>query len=79
MSTIEIKPEAPWIRRSDQGVIFTDDVVKDYVELSQSFSSEEEASYKEEEEYCDSNEDELFEEDPRVSKWSAIHSMRNIN
>ena len=44
MSTIEIKPEAPWIRRSDQGVIFTDDVVKDYVELSQSSSSEEEAS-----------------------------------
>ena len=78
MSTIEIKPEAPWIRRSDQGVIFTDDVVKDYVELSQSYSSED-ASYKEEEEYCDSNEDELFEEDPCVSKWSAIHSMRNIN
>ena len=27
MSTIEIKPEAPWIRRSEEGVIFTDDVV----------------------------------------------------
>ena len=39
MSTIEIKPEAPWIRRSEEGVIFTDDVVGVDVELSKSSSS----------------------------------------
>lgn len=39
MSSIEIKPEAPWIRRSDQGVIFTDEVIKYDIELSQSSSS----------------------------------------
>jgi hypothetical protein len=39
MSSIEIKPEAPWIRRSDQGVIFTDEVVKYDIEISQSSSS----------------------------------------
>lgn len=42
MKTIEIKPEAPWIRRSEEGVIFTDDVVGFDVELSESSSSEEE-------------------------------------
>ena len=41
MHSIEIKPEAPWIRRSDQGVIFTDEVIKYEIELSQSSSSEE--------------------------------------
>jgi hypothetical protein len=44
MYSIEIKPEAPWIRRSDQGVIFTDEVIKYDIELSQSSSSEEEKS-----------------------------------
>lgn len=34
MSTIEVKPEAPWIKRSDSGVIFTDDVVAYDVEIS---------------------------------------------
>jgi hypothetical protein len=27
MRWIDIKPEAPWIRRTDQGVVFTDEVV----------------------------------------------------
>lgn len=39
MATIEIKPEAPWIKRSEEGVIFTDDVVGCDVELSKSSSS----------------------------------------
>ena len=47
MSAIEIKPEAPWIRRSDEGVIFTDEVVKYDIELSQSSSEEEEKSSEE--------------------------------
>lgn len=49
MSTIEIKPEAPWIRRSDQGVIFTDEVIKYDIELSQSSSSNDEEEAEEEE------------------------------
>lgn len=40
MKIIEIKPEAPWIKRSEEGVIFTDDVLGCDVELSASSSSE---------------------------------------
>lgn len=47
MATIEIKPEAPWIRRSEEGVIFTDDVVGVDVELSQTTSEEEQESGRE--------------------------------
>lgn len=43
MATIEIKPEAPWIKRSEEGVIFTDDVVGCDVELSNSSSSSNES------------------------------------
>ena len=39
MNIIEIKPEAPWIRRSEEGVIFTDEVVKYDIELSESSES----------------------------------------
>lgn len=44
MSWIDIKPEAPWIRRTDQGVVFTDEVVGYDIELpkSESQPSEEE-------------------------------------
>ena len=42
MKIVEIKPEAPWIKRSEEGVIFTDDVLGCDVELSASSSSEEE-------------------------------------
>lgn len=38
MATIEIKPEAPWIKRSEQGIIFTDQVIKYDIELSESSS-----------------------------------------
>lgn len=61
MSSIEIKPEAPWIRRSDEGVIFTDEVIKYDIELSQSSSSSEEKSESEDEDYV-ANAEELFEE-----------------
>lgn len=42
MNIIEIKPEAPWIRRTEEGVIFTDEVVKYDIELSESSSSNKE-------------------------------------
>ena len=41
MKLIEVKPEAPWIKRSEEGVIFTDDIIGCDVELSMSSSSEE--------------------------------------
>ena len=65
MSAIEIKPEAPWIRRSDEGVIFTDDVVGVDVELSESSSSssssqESEREEDEEEEYEGAEDDDVL-------------------
>ena len=75
MAAIEIKPEAPWIRRSDQGVIFTDQVVKYDIELSQSSSSseeEEEGEEEGEEEDYVANAQELFEQD-------RIHARREIS
>ena len=36
MKWIDIKPEAPWIRRTDQGVVFTDEVVGYDIELPKS-------------------------------------------
>lgn len=61
MASIEIKPQAPWIRRSDAGVIFTDQVVKYDIEISQSSSEQEQKteSEEEEEEYVH-NAEELF-------------------
>lgn len=71
MYSIEIKPEAPWIRRSDQGVIFTDEVIKYDIELSQ--SSESDKSEEEEEEDEDhegyvNNAEDLFEEGDRYRR-----------
>ena len=57
MASIEMKPEAPWIRRTDQGVIFTDEVVKYDIELSQSSSSSDSEDAEEEPEQAD----DLFE------------------
>lgn len=42
MKLIEVKPEAPWIKRSEDGVIFTDDILGCDVELSMSSSEESE-------------------------------------
>ena len=71
MSSIEIKPEAPWIRRSDQGVIFTDEVVKYDIEISQSSSESDDRSSEDEEdeENMVANAEELFAED-------RIHARR---
>ena len=64
MSSIQIKPEAPWIRRSDQGVIFTDQVVKYDIQISQSSSSDDGSSeQQEDDENMVANAEELFEQD----------------
>ena len=42
MKWIDIKPEAPWIRRSEEGVIFTSDINEKDIELSASEPSENE-------------------------------------
>ena len=59
MASIEIKPEAPWIRRLEQGVIFTDKVVEYDIEISQSSSSSSSEEAEEEAEQAD----ELFGEE----------------
>lgn len=42
MRWIEMKPEAPWIRRTEQGIVFTDEVVNYDIELSESSDEGEE-------------------------------------
>lgn len=51
MKWIDIKPEAPWIRRTDQGVVFTDEVVSYDIELPESEEEPENEHHDEEEMY----------------------------
>ena len=58
VSWVETRPEAPWIKRNEQGVIFTDEVVMYDVEISESQSENEEEEGENQGEGEDGGEDE---------------------
>lgn len=69
MNTIEIKPEAPWIRRSDEGVIFTDEIIKYDIELSKSSTSRSKSGEDEQEHDAledEENEEQEYDEDADI-------------
>ena len=67
MKRIEIKPEAPWIRRSEEGVIFTDEVMGCDVDLSSSSDHGED-----EQEERDASSEESDEEPYYVDNYGRI-------
>jgi hypothetical protein len=74
MRWIDVKPEAPWIRRTDQGVIFTDEVVAYDIELPQSEKESENEAYEAEEE--EEEEEYAREEEDRRSEHGARGGRR---
>ena len=88
MSTIEIKPEAPWIKRSEEGVIFTDDVVGVEVQLSQSSSSSEESEPEQDEDeedlddhqqYSNQDEDESDRQNPATMDRAELKNFFKLD